>query len=264
MSQEKVEFVIVPGSFATPGPYDVLVKALNAKGYSARVVGLPSVNDGTRLPAATMEDDAAEIRSAVLSILDDPEKPKNVVLAAHSYGGFPTTESAKGLAKADRAAQGKQTAVIGLMYLGAFLPQQGQSLRDIMSNTEGFTEEFRVGYPGGYFPRTAPEFAPYIFNDVEDPAEAARLLATMARHSSDSYSGKVTYAAWKDIPSVTVIPSIDLIIPVAVQEDMFEKANAVAPGNVKKLSYEGAGHCFFWTRPDATVAYLIKLAEENL
>ncbi|OIW31664.1 hypothetical protein CONLIGDRAFT_234566 [Coniochaeta ligniaria NRRL 30616] len=264
MSNDKVEIVIVPGSFATTPPYEVLVKGLKAKGYNARVVGLLSVNDGTRLPPATMQDDAAEIRSAVQSILDDPETPRNVVLAVHSYAGVPGTEAVKGLSKADRSAKGKDTAVVGLLYMAGFLPQEGQCVRDLMS--KDVPEEFKHPSPGIYYPATPVEYASFVFNDVEDPAEALRLHASFSRHSADSYDGKLSYAAWKDISSVQILPSIDMVIPVAGQEAMFEKAKEVAPEKMKQVIFEGAGHCFClhgkWV--ERTVDEMIKLAEANL
>ncbi|KAB5572577.1 hypothetical protein GE09DRAFT_1185863 [Coniochaeta sp. 2T2.1] len=246
MSKDNVEIVIVPGSCATTPPYQVIVDGLKAKGYNARTIGLLSVNDGTRFPAATMQDDAAKIRSAVLSILDDPQTPRNVVLAAHSYGSVPTTEALRGLSKADRSAEGKTTAVVGLLYMAAFIPQA----------------------PGAreYYPTTPAEFASFVFNDVEDPTEAARLHATFERHSADSYDGKVSYAAWKDIPSVQIVPSVDMVISVAKQQEMADRVKEIAPEKFKLVVYEGAGHCFCWhgTGIGRTVDKLIKLAEENL
>ncbi|KAB5571894.1 Alpha/beta hydrolase fold-1 [Coniochaeta sp. 2T2.1] len=266
MSKDNVEIVIVPGFFATTPPYQVLVDGLKAKGFNARTVGLPSVNDGTRFPAATMQDDAAEIRSAVLSILDDPQTPRNVVLAAHSYGGVPTTEALKGLSKADRSAEAKSTAAVGLLYMAAFIPQMGQSVQDLISTDVDLPEAFRHPAPGTYYPTTPAEFASFVFNDVEDPAEAARLHATFERHSADSYDGKVSYAAWKDIPSVQIVPSVDMVISVAKQQEMADRVKELAPGKFKQAVYEGAGHCFCWHGAGIgrTVDELVKLAEENL
>jgi hypothetical protein len=264
MSKDNVEIVIVPGSFATPPPYDVLVKGLNAKGYKARVVGLLSVNDGTRHPPASMQDDSAEISSVVQSILNDPKSPRNVVLAVHSYAGVPGTEAVKGLSKADRSAEGKDTAVIGLLYMAAFLPQVGQCIRDLLSKDA--PEEFKHPSPGTYYPVTPVEYASFVFNDVEDPAEVLRLHASFSRHSADSYDGKLSYAGWKDIPSVQILPLIDMVIPVEIQEAMFERAKEVAPEKLTQVRYEGAGHCFclhgVWI--ERTVDEMIKLAQANL
>lgn len=264
MSKDNVEVVIIPGSFATAPPYEVLVEGLKARGYKARVVPLLSVNDGTRLPPATMQDDAAEIRSAVQSILDDPDHPRNVVLVVHSYSGFPGTEAVAGLSRAARSSS--SAAVVGILYMAALLPQAGQSARDIIRTNPNAPEEFKVSAPGTYYPAMPAESAPFIFNDGVDPDEAVRLLATFSRHSADSYDGKLSHAAWRDIPSVQIIPSIDLVVPVAIQEAMYEKVREVAPEKFKQVRYEGAGHgfCFHGVWIERTVEEIVQLAEANL
>jgi hypothetical protein len=279
MSKDNVEVVIIPGSFATAPPYEVLVEGLKARGYKARVVPLLSVNDGTRLPPATMQDDAAEIRSAVQSILDDPDHPRNVVLVVHSYSGFPGTEAVAGLSRAARssssaavaglsraARSSSSAAVVGILYMAALLPQAGQSARDIIRTNPNAPEEFKVSAPGTYYPAMPAESAPFIFNDGVDPDEAVRLLATFSRHSADSYDGKLSHAAWRDIPSVQIIPSIDLVVPVAIQEAMYEKVREVAPEKFRQVRYEGAGHgfCFHGVWIERTVEEIVQLAEANL
>jgi pimeloyl-ACP methyl ester carboxylesterase len=259
-----VEVIIIPGSFALPPPYDILVDAFKANGYNARTVALLSANDGTRFPAATMQDDAAEIRSAVLSTLDSPSEPRNVVLAVHSYAGFPGSEALKGLDSASRSTQGKSTSVVGLVAIASFLPQVGECIRDVMGYEEGSpASEQRV--PGGYLASIPPDYADYLFNDVADPAERLRLHATMTRHSSDSFDGQVSYAAWRDVPTLQIIPAADVIVPVPTQEMMYERAKAVAPGTVTRVVYDGAGHCYLWVpgAVERTVADVVRMIEAD-
>lgn len=59
------------------------------------------------------------------------------------------------------------------------------------------------------------------FDDIEEEAVIAELHSRMTRHSSDSFDGKVTYAAWTDIPSVRFFPEKDVIVPTALQTEMF-------------------------------------------
>ena len=253
-----VSFVLVPGSFATTKLYeDNLVAALRGDGYDARPVELLSANDGSRLPAPTMEQDAEYIRTNVLSILDDQVNPKNVLLTVHSYSGLPGSSAVKGLGKADRTAQGKSTAVIGIVYIGSFLPALGQSVRDI--NPEA-PEPYKSGLPGEYFPLLPAEYGPFIFSDF--PAEEIpKLFSHLTRHSSDSYSGKASYEAWKYIPSVQIIPGADAIVPPQLQEEMYQNAVA-AGGKVKRVYVEGAGHAVNGSRTELVVDEMINLAKE--
>lgn len=251
-------FLLVPGSFATPAAYTKLVDGLRDHGQNVEIIDLLSVSDGSRQPPATMQDDAAHIRQAVLSILDDPTTPKDVIVAPHSYSGIPTTCALESLNRESRATAGKSTAVTGIIYLASFVLSEGECLRGIMGEFDALQEPLKTGVPGGYLPPFTPELAQLVFNDL-NTEEALEFLRFMSRHSSDSYDGQVSYAAWKDIPSVTVIPSIDIVVPTPMQEAMYERA-AKADGKIERVLVEGAGHGLPVSRLDAIIEEMIKLA----
>ncbi|KAK5791729.1 hypothetical protein VI817_007038 [Penicillium citrinum] len=250
-------FLLTPGSFALPTPYIRVAEALRGQGYDAQVIDLLSVGDGSLQPPATMEDDTEHMRKAIFSIIDGPN-PKNVILAPHSYSGIPTTCAAKGLDKKTRKAEGKSTAVTGIIYLTSFILSEGESLRSIMAEFDALPEPLKTGVPGGYLPQFPKEFAPVLFNDLS-AEEGLEFLGYMVCHASDSYDGKVSYAAWKDIPSVTMIPSIDSVVPVPMQEAMYERA-VKAGGSIERILVEGAGHGLPVSRTDLVVEQMIKLA----
>ncbi|KAH8897888.1 alpha/beta-hydrolase [Thozetella sp. PMI_491] len=253
-------FVIIPGSFATPASYTRLEAALRQKGQDVQVVGLLSANDGTRRPAPKMEDDAEHIRAAVTSILDSSIDPKNVVMLLHSYSGIPGSSALKGLGKTDRAAEGKATAVVGIVYLGSFLAPLGSSVRDIMGEFDAMPEPAKTGVPGDYLPVIDKAFIPLLFNDLKDQAEIDEAFAGMTQHSSDTYSGKLSYEAWKYIPTVQIIPQNDAIVPVPIQEAMHERVKA-AGVDVQRVFVEGAGHALNISMPERVAAEMIALAE---
>lgn len=248
-------FVLLPGSFVTPVEYDKMITLLEGKGHSVKPVELLSVSDGSRMPPATFEDDVSHIRSAILELLDNEKQ--NVVLVVHSYSGVPGSCAVSGLSIKDRKSAGRETAVTGIVYVASFLPALNESLRDIMK--DHMPEDFRAGVPGGYYPRTPAEFVPFIFNDVTDQAEVAKYYGAMAQHASDTYSGKATYEAWKEIESVQIIPLSDFIVPVVVQEGMYERTLKEG-GKVRKVPIEGAGHCVNISQPDLVVAEMLKIA----
>lgn len=145
----------------------------------------------------------------------------------------------------------------GIVYIASFLPVLNESLRDIMR--EHMPEDYRAGFPGDYYPPTQPEFVPFIFNDVTDQAEVAKYYGAMTRHASDTFSGKTTYEAWKDIESVQIIPQSDYIVPVMVQEHMY-KRTVEEGGKVRRVAIEGGGHCPNISQPDLVVGELLKVA----
>lgn len=258
----KTSFIIVPGSFATVPLYDSLVAALRDQGHEARAMNLPSANDGSVLPAPTGEDDARHIRTEVTSNLDSEADPSDVVVLLHSYSGVPGSSALKGLGRADRSAEGKATAVIGVLYLASFVLPLGESNRSWLSARDAMPEPFKSGVPGGYLPPIEPSFAAFIFNDIKSEEEQARYLGQMTRHSSDSFNGVVSYEAWKHIPSVLVIPENDVIVPTPLLEVMYEQAVA-AGGKIRRVFVEGTGHCVNVSRPEFVAQELIKLAAEN-
>lgn len=286
---KKVTFLIVPGSFSTPPAYDLLVHHLqHARGYPARALALLSANDGTRQPPATGADDAAHLRREILSVLDgdndsEGEEATDVVLAVHSYGGIPGTSALRGLGRADRAAQGKRTAVVGLVYVASFVLPRGQSLRGCMIGPEVKTEAeasddvasapapepVRIGVPGGYLPALDRSVLEAIFSDMLPSGEKekeggqdviAKYAGTFTRHSSDSFDYAVEYEAWRDVPSVYLIPGDDVVVPTAAQLAMFEHAVA-AGGQITKVLVPGAGHALNVSRMELVADEMVKLAE---
>lgn len=257
MSNSPFTFVLVPGSFVVAQEYDKVVGLLEQAGHKVRTIELLSVSNGERLPPAQTSDDVEHVRSGLLNILDNENS--NIILAVHSYGGIPGSAATEGLDQASRASQGKSSAVIGLLYIAAFIPVPGESLRDIMNKYDAMQEPYKTGIAGGYLPPVPAEFGAYVFNDIKDPEEIAKYHGMMQRHSSDSYSGSAEGAGWKQIRTVQIIPELDMIVPVPVQEWMGERARAEGK-DVSRMFLEGAGHCPNVSRPEVIVQELVKLA----
>ena len=114
-------FVVVPGGAQTPSHYAHLLYLLQAQGYPTLSALLPTT--GTR-ENVTVQDDADYIRSRMILPFLDTEK-HDVILVMHSYSGVPGSAAAAGLGKADRAAQGKTTSVLGQIYIAAILNRGG-------------------------------------------------------------------------------------------------------------------------------------------
>lgn len=256
--------LIVPGSFLAPPAYEPLVQQLRSQGHQAQAIPLLSANNATIHPPPTTADDAAHIHHAILSILDAPTSPKNVVLVLHSYSGVPGTSALAGLSQPARTALGKPTAVTGIVYLAAYILPLGVGNRAFNNASDQPPEEpFRSGVPGGYMPAVDPAFAPYIFNDIESEEEREMWLRTaFTRQSSASFDGGVTYEAWKDVPCVSVIAGEDVIVPTRHQEKMFAEAVA-AGGKVERVFLEGVGHFLNVTAKERVAAEIIKLGERE-
>lgn len=127
--------LLIPGSFALPDFYDIVVDAATAQGYSIKALHLPSVGlstlNGRPGVLPTMYDDAAFIAGEAEKLADEG---KDVLLIGHSYGGVPVTQSLKGLSIKERQKQGKAGGVVGLAYITSVVPVVGQSAADVLGN----------------------------------------------------------------------------------------------------------------------------------
>lgn len=128
----KPVFVLVPGASETPSHFAYLQHLLLSQGYGVLSALLPTV--GTSAPV-TAEDDAEYIRSRMLLPVLDIEK-HDVIIISHSYGGMPGSAAARGLGKADRAAEGKTTSVLGQIFIASILPRGGDG-KDVIATFDG-------------------------------------------------------------------------------------------------------------------------------
>ncbi|SEC32968.1 Pimeloyl-ACP methyl ester carboxylesterase [Streptomyces sp. 3213] len=186
--------VLVHGAMHTPWIFEPLRERLTARGIASRAVQLPSSNPDS---AATegLTEDVAVVRTAIQAV-DGP-----VVLAAHSYGGVPTTWAA---AEEDRIAE--------LVYIAAFALEPGTSMMEWM---------------GGNFPPTwihspdrlavkAGDAEQSIFSGV-DPALTAEAVKRLNWQGLRAFTEKLG-AAPTQVPLTYVVATEDPALPPAVQE----------------------------------------------
>lgn len=254
-------FVIAPGSFAKPALYTQLEAEIRLQGHEVQIVTLPSVDSGTGNPPATMEHDTACIRTVILDYLDRDIEPKDIVLITHSYSGVPGNCALEGLLRVDRLQKGRKTAVVGYISMASYLPLVGESIRSICATYDvQLPEPLKSGIPGSYMPVNQEVVASVVFNDIPDPAIVQEYAVNFAAHSSDSYNGKVTYEAWKVIPTMTVIPDNDLLMPLSLHNGMCERA--IKSAKVNKVVVAGAGHGLNISRTREVLAEILRFTKE--
>ncbi|MFI7316829.1 alpha/beta fold hydrolase [Streptomyces venezuelae] len=201
--------VLEHGAFADAASWDGVVTRLQRAGYP-----VVSAANPLRGPAT----DAAYLRS-VLSHIDGP-----VVLVGHSYGGTVISQAAAGL----------EDKVKALVYIAAFLPDVGESSIGLTNKFPGSTlgqavESINYSLPDGGRGADVyirPEkFRGQFAADV--PADKARLMAAGQRPvAAAALEEKSTEAAWKTIPSWSLVTTGDRNIPAAAQRYMSARAKA--------------------------------------
>lgn len=114
-------FVVVHGAWTGSWSWDGVAKRLRASGHQVRVPTLSGLGERSHLallPITLTTHIEDIINEMVWHDLHD------VVLVAHSYGGFVAT------GVADRATE----RIASIVYLDAFIPEDGQSFADIIGS----------------------------------------------------------------------------------------------------------------------------------
>jgi pimeloyl-ACP methyl ester carboxylesterase len=201
--------VLVHGAFADGSSWNGVIERLQAEGLQ---VTAPAI------PLRGLSIDSAYIASYLDQI------PGPVLAVGHSYGGAVITN-----------ATTNANNVLGLVYVSAFAPDEGQPLADIESNSKDsvlMTALMPLQYPTGEGHETAVEFAidPEKFHDAfaaDLPTEQAAVMAATQRPVSElAFSEPNGEPAWKKMPSWAVVATGDKAAGTDVVRSMAERAGA--------------------------------------
>jgi pimeloyl-ACP methyl ester carboxylesterase len=238
-TQAKPTVVLVHGAWANNASWTGVIKRLQNDGYTA--VAPPN-------PLQSLNGDAQTIADLLQTI------PGPIVLVGHSYGGMVISNAATG-----------NPNVKALVYIDAFIPDQGESALGLDSSQPGSV--LGAGPPNTVFnfvpfPGAGPGDAllyvkPSVFlqgfaNDL--PAkEGAVLAATQAPVTFSAVTTPSGPPAWKTIPSWDLVGTIDNAIPSAIQLHMANRAHA----HVTEVK---AGHLSMISQPDAVTKVILEAA----
>lgn len=126
-SIEKPTIVFIPGAWHLPEAFDAVCQILTTRGFPSTVVSLPSA--GAEFPTKNLSDDIFSARLVVEKLVNEG---KQVLVAAHSYGGFVASGAVKDLGYAQRRDAGLAGGVIMLVYMTAFSATKGSNVLDLL------------------------------------------------------------------------------------------------------------------------------------
>jgi pimeloyl-ACP methyl ester carboxylesterase len=215
--------VLVHGAFADGSGWRDVANILVKDGYTVSVV---------QEPLTSLADDVAATKR-VLELQQGP-----ALLVGHSYGGVVITEA------------GNAPNVVGLVYIAAFIPDNGESAVSLLSSAPAANNDMRatkddflyldpVAFPADFAADLAPAQANFM-------AHAQQMLAKAAG------GAPVTAAAWHQKKSWALIATRDHNINPDLERSMAKRAGS-------ETIEVPASHAAYVSKPE-DVARLIERA----
>ncbi len=231
----KPTIVIVHGAFTDASSWNEVIERLQQQGYD--VIAPPN-------PLRGVSSDSSYIAS-FLNQIDAP-----VLLVAHSYGGAVTSNAAA-----------KVSNVVGLVYVAALIPDEGERLADVHSK-DSILNPLLIErqYPTGSDGQTAPEYSidPANFRKAfaaDVPEERTRLMAAEQRPiSAMAFADTSGPVAWKTLPSWAIIATEDVGAGADIVRSMAQRAGA-------KITELRGPHAIMLSQPQAVTDVILEAAE---
>jgi pimeloyl-ACP methyl ester carboxylesterase len=226
--------VLVHGAFADSSSWNGVIELLQAKGVRVTAAANP-------LRGISIDSDY------VAAVLD--ETPGPVVAVGHSYGGAVITNAAKGAKN-----------VVGLVYVAAFAPEEGQKLADATADSKDSVLNSALvplHYPSPNGGEPSVEFAidPEKFHDAfaaDLPTEETAVMAATQRPIAElAFSEETGSPAWKDLPSWTVVATGDKAAGTDLVRSMAERAGA-------KITEVEGSHVIMVSQPQAVADVILE------
>ena len=216
--------VLVHGAFADGSGWRRVVDILGKDGYTVAVV---------QEPLTSLADDVA----ATKRVLDLQQGP--TLLVGHSYGGVVITEA------------GNAPNVAGLVYIAAFIPDQGESAVSLLSTAPPANNDMRATKDDAFL-YIDPAAFPGDFAADLPPTEANFMAHSQAMLAKAAGGAPVTAAAWHQKKSWALIATRDHNINPDLERRMAKRAGS-------ETIEVPASHAVYVSKPE-DVAHLIERA----
>jgi pimeloyl-ACP methyl ester carboxylesterase len=219
--------VLVHGAFADGSGWRHVADILGKDGYTVSVV---------QHPLTSLADDVAATKR-VLDLLQGP-----AILVGHSYGGVVITEA------------GNAPNVVGLVYIAAFIPDNGQSALDLLGQAPAANNDLRATADG--FLYIDPVKFPADFAADLPPAEASFMAHSQMMLAKAAAAGTVTTAAWHKKKSWALIATLDHNINPDLERTMAKRAGS------ETIEVAGS-HAVYVSKPEDVARFIERAAKAS-
>src|SRR5579863_3913179 len=217
--------VLVHGAFADGSGWRRVADILGKDGYTVSVV---------QEPLTSLADDVA----ATQRVLDLQQGP--TLLVGHSYGGVVITEA------------GNAPNVVGLVYIAAFIPDQGESAVSLLSLSQFPAANNDMRATKDDFLYLEPAAFPADFAADVPPAQAHFMAHSQPMLAKVAAAAQVTTAAWRQKKSWALVATRDRNINPDLERSMAKRARS------ETIEVPGS-HAVYLSKPNE-VARLIERA----
>lgn len=228
--QSLPNIVLVHGAWADGSSWSAVIPRLQKAGYKVTAV---------QLPLTALADDAARVRT-VLAAQSGP-----TILVGHSFGGAVITKLGPDAPN-----------VAGLVYVAAFAPAEGESMKDLISSGPQPASAAAIRPDTqGFISLDPAGFVQFFAPDV-DPAQAQVLAAVQKPIAASEFLSEEKFGppTWKTVPSWYLVTEDDQMIPPPAQQFMAQRMGAT-------VSSIKSSHVPMLSHPDV-VANLIQTAAQ--
>jgi len=218
--------VLVHGAFADGSSWAKVIPILQAKGYNVTAA---------QIPLTSFADDVAATQRALA------QQNGPVILVGHSWAGVVITEA------------GMDPKVVGLVYVAAFAPDQGEAVGEL---GKAYPPPPALAAPivdkQGFLSLSTDAVVKHFAWDL--PEKEARVVAAVQIPiASSAFGAQVSAAAWKTKPSWYVVSALDQAI-APDEERFFAKRMKATTTELK------ASHVSMLSQPKAVAAVIMDAA----
>ena len=220
--------VLVHGAFADSSSWTGVIERLQAADVAV---------DAPANPLRGVTTDSAYLAN-VLSEIDGP-----VILVGHSYGGAVISNAAA-----------QSTNVVGLVFVAAFAPEEGEKLGDVTSTSKDAIlgpALVQHDYDGGVEFSIDPAKFHEAFAADLPAGQAAVMAATQRPIGAAGFSDASAAAAWKKLRSWAVVGTGDKAAGTDLTRSMAERAGAT-------VTEVDASHVIMVSQPKAVADVIIE------
>lgn len=219
--------LLVHGAFVGGSGWQSVYQLLQQQGYQVAVMQNPTMS---------LADDVARTQDAIAAM----QGP--VLLVGHSYGGAVITEA------------GNDLKVKGLVYIAAFVPDAGESVKTLVDSFPSDAPHAPIiPAQDGFVRLDKQKFAASFAADI--PSQLADFIAaSQIPWGLAALTGTVTVPSWKTKPSRYLVAKDDKMIPALAQQQMAHRAGAL----VCEVS---GSHAVYISQSHAVAALIAKASQ---